>query len=246
MNKKVLALTIVLACAGIPGIVQAVDITKESHCDGISQKSLMGRMLCNGGNTSVPSCTGCHGADGNSMVPMYPKLAGQHSIYLTRQLLAFKDGSRADPSMQSIAVLLNKANMQEIADFYANQKITVNTLPQDESEDDDDWDEEENSEASVSIDELMAIGSHLYRNGNEATEVSACIACHGADGNGNEPAGYPLLASQHADYLIKTLNDFKSGTRTKNSENMMFMIANKMSEQEITAVAYYISMMKTK
>jgi cytochrome c553 len=91
---------------------------------------------------------------------------------------------------------------------------------------------------------LIAQGSNLYRNGDIAMAVSACIACHGPFGEGNRPASFPALHSQHADYLIKTLTDFKTGARSKSRENMMHMIATKMTDQEIKAVAYYIASMK--
>ena len=91
---------------------------------------------------------------------------------------------------------------------------------------------------------LIAQGSDLYRNGDLTREVSACIACHGPFGEGNKPAAFPLLKSQHADYLIKTLTDFKTDARSNNPENMMHMIAKKMTDEEIKAVSYRISMMK--
>jgi len=74
--------------------------------------------------------------------------------------------------------------------------------------------------------------------------VSACVACHGPYAEGNKPAAYPALHSQHADYLIKTLTDFKNGARTSNRENMMYMIAKKMTDEDIKAVSYYISTLK--
>jgi cytochrome c553 len=91
---------------------------------------------------------------------------------------------------------------------------------------------------------LLEKGSNLYRNGNLTSKVSACIACHGASGEGNKPAAFPALHSQHADYLIKTLTEFKSDARSNNPENMMHMIAHKMTTAEIKAVSYYISTIK--
>ena len=88
------------------------------------------------------------------------------------------------------------------------------------------------------------MGRDLYRNGDVKNKVSACIACHGPYGQGNKPAVFPRLASQPADYLIKSLKDFKSDVRNNNPDSMMHMIAKKMSDQEIEAVAHYISMMK--
>ena len=105
-------------------------------------------------------------------------------------------------------------------------------------------DEDDEEELTAPMDELLLIGKNLYQHGNKDTEVPACLACHGASGDGNTPAGYPALASQHATYLIKTLTDFKSGDRSKNSENMMRMITKNMSEQEVEAVSYYLSVMR--
>jgi len=116
---------------------------------------------------------------------------------------------------------------------------------------DDDEDEkpaeavaEKAADAPDPMQTLIAQGSDLYRNGDLKRQVSACIACHGPLGEGNKPASFPALRSQHADYLIKALKDFKSGARSNNPENMMHMIAKKMSDEEIKAVAYRISMMK--
>jgi cytochrome c553 len=90
----------------------------------------------------------------------------------------------------------------------------------------------------------LAKGKDLYQNGDLVREVSACIACHGPSGEGNRPASFPALKSQHADYLIKSLTDFKTGSRSNNPDNMMHMIATKMTVEEIQAVSYYISMLK--
>ena len=112
---------------------------------------------------------------------------------------------------------------------------------------DDDEDEKpaaSKAGGSNAIETLIAQGSDLYRNGDLTREVSACIACHGPFGDGNKPAAFPAIKSQHADYLIKTLTDFKSGARSNNPENMMHMIAKKMTNEEIKAVSYRISMMK--
>lgn len=202
-----------------------------------------------GGNTAAgeekaSSCAGCHGEDGNSIMPTFPKLAQQHSSYLIKQLQAFKDGKRDDPVMSGMAMAVNDADMLDIATYYSSQNISASpepTLPVDEDAADGAADEQKAKEAMQA---LLAKGSNLYRNGNIASEVSACIACHGPSGEGNKPAAFPALRSQHADYLIKSLTDFRSGARSNNPENMMHMIAKKMSDEEIKAVSYHISTMK--
>ena len=221
MKKKLLAFSLALALTGTSGILNAEgDI--------------------NAGKEKAAACASCHGEDGNSMVSTFPKLAQQHSSYLIKQLKAFKSGTRKNPMMNSIAMGLSDEDMTDIAEYYAEQKISANELPVVDDEDD----AAPGSQKKIDIQAVIAQGSDLYRNGDLTREVSACIACHGPFGDGNKPAAFPLLKSQHADYLIKALSDFKSGERSNNPENMMHMIAKKMTDDEIKAVSYRISMMK--
>lgn len=196
------------------------------------------------GKAKTVSCAGCHGEDGNSNMPGFPKLAGQHKAYLVKQLQAFKSGARMSPMMAPLAMGLDEPSIEEIADYYSANKIAVNPALVLPADDDDGEAAKTDEQKKAEIDKLLAQGGDLYRNGNLATAVSACIACHGPFGEGNKPAAFPALHAQNADYLIKTLTDFKSGARSKSRENMMHMIATKMTEQEIKAVAYYISAMK--
>jgi cytochrome c553 len=219
MKKKLLSIIITLALTGLSNNLTAAGSVSA-------------------GKTKSASCAGCHGGKGNSVMPLFPKLAQQHSSYLNKQLVAFKDGTRKGPTMAPMTLALSEQDMADIAAYYATQNISKNSLPEPQV------DEDEHETEAVDINELMEVGNNLYRNGNLETGVSACIACHGPDGEGNKPAAYPALNSQHADYLIKTLNDFKTGTRTKNTDNMMHMIAKNMTDDEIRAVAYHISMLK--
>jgi cytochrome c553 len=196
------------------------------------------------GKSKTANCAGCHGEDGNSTMPTFPKLAGQHKSYLIKQLQAFKSGARLSPMMAPLAAGLDEQSIEEIATYYSGNKIAANLAPVLPVSDDDDAPAKTNEEKKAELENLIHKGGDLYRNGNLSTAVSACIACHGPFGEGNRPANFPALHSQHADYLIKTLTDFKTGVRSKSNENMMHMIATKMTEQEITSVAYYISTMK--
>ncbi|MGD0959837.1 MAG: c-type cytochrome [Methylomonas sp.] len=198
----------------------------------------------NVGKAKSANCAGCHGEDGNSTIPAFPKLAGQHKGYLVKQLQAFKSGFRMSAMMEPLAAGLDNQTIDEIAEYYASHKIAVNRAPDLSAAEDDENNTKTEQQKKTELENLIAKGGDLYRNGNLATAVSACIACHGPFGEGNRPADFPALHAQHADYLIKTLTDFKNGVRTKNKENMMSMITTKMSEAEIKAVAYYISMMK--
>ena len=230
MKKKLLALSISLIFTGVSTVI---------HAEG----------NITAGKEKATACAGCHGENGNSMVPTFPKLAQQHSPYLIKELKAFKSGNRDNAMMNALAMGLSDEDMADIAAYYSAQKISANSLPVLESDDDEDEDNDDAAEAepnkpSEKLEELLALGSDLYRNGDLKRKVSACIACHGPFGEGNKPAAFPALRSQHADYLIKTLSDFKAGVRSNNPDNMMHMIAKKMTDQEIKAVSYHISMMK--
>ena len=233
MIKNMLALSLALAITGTVPIVHAeesVTATNEGNSAAGKEKSA--------------SCAGCHGEDGNSLMPTFPKLAQQHTSYLIKQLQAFKNGSRNDPVMSGMAMAVNDADMPDIAAYYASQRVSANPEPTLPPDAEDAASNTPGNDTKVTMPDLINKGSNLYRNGDLSRAVSACIACHGPSGEGNKPAAFPALRSQHADYLIKTLTDFKSGTRSKNPENMMYMIAKKMTDEEIKAVSYYISTMK--
>ena len=228
MKKKLLALSLALAFTSTSGIL---------HAEGDISS----------GKEKAAACVSCHGDNGNSLVSSFPKLAQQHSSYLKKQLQAFKNGTRKNPMMSSIAMGLSDEDMVDIAAYYAEQEVSANQLPVLDDDDDEKpatADGEKKADGNAKLQAIIAQGSDLYRNGDLPREVSACIACHGPFGEGNKPAGYPLLKSQHADYLIKTLTDFKTDARSNNPENIMHMTAKKMTDEEIKAVSYRISMMK--
>lgn len=216
MKKRLQALLFALALTSTSSILHA-----EGSIDAGKEKAAL--------------CFSCHGENGNSLVSNFPKLAQQNSSYLVKQLQAYKNGTRKNAMMSGIVAGLSDDDMSDIAAYFADQDISSNQLP---NLDDD---EDENKK---DIHAIMAQGSDLYRNGDLPREVSACIACHGPFGEGNKPATFPSIKSQHADYLIQTLTDFKTGARSNNPENMMHMIAKKMTDDEIKAVSYHISMMK--
>jgi cytochrome c553 len=252
MKKSLLALSVSIALLNISGIAQAkTDVAAATN-------------VAAGKAKSAP-CAGCHGEDGNSMMPLFPKLADQNEEYLVKQMEAFKDGTRTDAAMSAMVAGLSTQDMQNIADFYEKQKVTQNTLPPLELDDEDEEESaveetlteeealataKEKEEASKQAaqeqqDALLALGYDVYRNGDLEREISACIACHGPYGEGNKPAAFPALQGQHADYLIKTLTDFKNNVRSNNPDNIMHMIANKMTDEEIKGIAYHVSVMKS-
>ena len=134
-------------------------------------------------------CAACHGVDGNSMVATWPKLAGQHEGYLTRQITLIKAGARPVPEMAGITPGLSEQDIEDLAAYFASQ--TGNGGVADES--------------------LVELGARIYRAGNADTGVPACMACHGPAGEGNPLSGYPALAGQHAVYTASMLTRFKGG-----------------------------------
>lgn len=171
------------------------------------------------GQSKTGLCAGCHGADGNSGNPIWPKLAGQHGSYLVKQLKDFKDGRRQDPMMAPMAAALADEDMEHLAAFYASQNVQLGTAAKDQ----------------------LQRGEEIYRAGNRASGVSACMACHGPAGKGNPLAKFPSLSGQHAAYIVKALNDFASGARGYDAgSRMMAGVASKMTQAEMEAVAQYV------
>ena len=215
MKKRLQAVLFALALTSTSSILHA-----EGSIDAGKEKAAL--------------CFSCHGETGNSAVATFPKLAQQNTSYLEKQLQAYKDGTRKNAMMSAVVTHLSADDISDIAAYFSAQEITANPMPL----------EDEDEDNKKTVKELIAEGSDLYRNGDLEREVSACIACHGPFGEGNKPASFPSIKSQHADYLIQTLKDFKSGVRSNNPENMMHMIAKKMPDEEIKAVSYHFSMKK--
>ena len=173
------------------------------------------------GEEKSAMCAACHGADGNSTVAMWPKLAGQHEDYLQKQLALIKSGARPVPEMAGIVSILSDEDMSNIAAYYSSQPV----------------------KAAVADPALAAAGELFYRGGNAENGTPACMACHGPAGEGNPLAGYPALAGQHSTYLVKMLTGFQSGTTwgaDDEGSKVMAEVAARLSESEIKAVSSYI------
>lgn len=170
-----------------------------------------------GKGKSAP-CAGCHGTDGNSVNPEWPKIAGQHSDYLTKQLINFKDGERENALMAGQVAALNEQDMADLGAYYASLDGAPGTA----------------DPAKVEL------GQSIYRAGNAASGVAACIACHSPTGAGNPLANFPALSGQHATYTVAQLKAFRAGARANDAAQMMRNVASKMTDAEIESVAQYI------
>jgi cytochrome c553 len=179
-----------------------------------------GADVARGQKIAAEVCAACHGPDGNSPLPENPKLAAQPADYIAKQLADYKAGTdRKSPIMQPMAAPLSEADMRAVAAHYAAQKPRPGTARNKET---------------------ITLGQKLYRGGNPASGVPACAGCHGPDGAGI-PAQYPRLSGQHAQYTAAQLRAFRSMERSNDPNQMMRAIAARMSDQEIAAVADYIS-----
>jgi cbb3-type cytochrome c oxidase subunit III len=162
-------------------------------------------------------CAACHGADGNSGTPTFPKLAQQHPQYLVKQLQEFKAGKRANAVMMGFASALSEDDMRNIA-FWVSSKAAKPGFAKDK--------------------EAVALGERIYRGGIADRQVPACAGCHSPNGAGI-PAQYPRIGGQHAEYAAAQLTAFRDGVR-KNSLQMN-QIAAKLNDREIKALADYVA-----
>lgn len=202
--KNLMLMTATCALWGLAATATAAEVMVEGDVNAGKEKSA--------------TCAACHGPDGNSTNPEWPKLAEQHAGYIVKQLQDYKSAERVNATMNPMAAPLSEQDMKDLAVYFASQQITP-------------------GEADP---ELVELGESIYRGGDLASGVSACMACHGATGAGNPAANFPALASQHATYTEMQLRAFRSGDRANDAGQMMRNIASKMTDQQIKAVASYI------
>ncbi|MCX8085726.1 MAG: cytochrome c4 [Rhodocyclaceae bacterium] len=169
-------------------------------------------------------CGACHGPDGNSPSSANPKLAGQHAEYLYKQMKNFKadangKSERVNAIMNGMIAPYTDEQMKDFAAYFASQKPTLG--------------EAKNRET-------LELGKKLWRAGDASKGLPACAGCHGPTGAGL-PIQYPRLAGQYAEYTEAQLKAFRAGERANDPNKMMRMIALKMTDAEIKAVADYIA-----
>jgi cytochrome c553 len=175
-------------------------------------------------NIVTQVCAACHGADGNSMQPANPTLAGQYAEYTLKQLTNFKPhdakpADRANPIMAGMVATLSADDMRNLAAYFEIQK---------------------RKPRAARDPQLVKLGQAIYRGGIASRGVAACTACHGPNGSGL-PALFPRLAGQYVEYTIAQLKAFRVGERSNDPNRMMRALAEKLSDREIAALAEYIA-----
>ncbi|RRV25087.1 cytochrome c4 [Pseudomonas sp. o96-267] len=197
MNKVLVSLLLTL---GLTGVAQAAGDAEA-------------------GQGKVAVCGACHGADGNSPAPNFPKLAGQGERYLLKQLHDIKSGNRQVVEMTGMLDNLSEQDMADIAAYFSSQKMSVGAADP----------------------KLVERGEALFRGGKLEEGMPSCIGCHSPNGAGLAAAGFPHLGGQHAQYVAKQLTDFREGNRTNDGDAMiMRAIAAKLSNKDIEAVSSFI------
>ena len=191
------------------------------------------------GKYKVAVCQACHGLDGNGPAnpmwerytdqdyrnmarepvkykvnPVWPKLAGQNETYLVRQLSHYRSGARKDPIMSGMAAGLSTADIEDIAAYYASQKL----VPE-----------------PVSTDPAAKLGEELFKKGKPG--MKPCMECHRSSGHGNEKVA--SIAGQHVAYVRRQLWAFKLEARKTAKE--MAVAASKLNAAEIWALAQYLT-----
>ena len=177
------------------------------------------------GKTKSVTCGACHGSDGNSAIPMNPKLAGQHEGYLYKQLQEFKlaaqtsgESGRNNAIMNGQAMMLSEEDMHDLAAYFSGQQLKIGETPED----------------------VVAKGEALYRGGDAARGITACIACHSGDGKGMNLAGFPAVGGQHASYTQTQLEMFRSGDRNNDLNGMMRGVSSKLTDEDISILSLYL------
>jgi cytochrome c553 len=178
------------------------------------------------GKAKSITCAACHGADGNSAIPMNPKLAGQHAKYLAKQLTEFKLASqtggkegRNNAIMNGMSAALSEQDILDLAAYFSIQDAT----------------------SSESSQDAVVQGNKLYVGGDLKRGITACIACHGPKGNGTSLSGFPDISGQHSDYIASQLKAFRSGDRANSLNGMMADIAKRLTDEDIKVISNYVA-----
>src|SRR5690606_19891537 len=187
------------------------------------------------GATAATTCAACHGADGNSIDPMYPRLAGQSERYIARQLALFASGERHTglaAVMVPFAQSLTPQQMRDVGPYYAGQKAGAGVA-----------DDTEVASGRYAGMKFYEVGQQLYRNGDAERGIPACLACHGPSGAGNPGPAYPHVAGQVSGYTAGSLDEYRSvGTSERDPAmfNIMAKVASKLTDEEIGGLASYL------
>ena len=181
------------------------------------QDAITGDASAGQGKAAV--CSACHGSDGKALQLEYPNLAGQGAGYIAKQLADYKSGARANAIMTGMAAGLSEQDMADIAAYYSSLPA-IDGVAEDRED--------------------LKTGESIFRGGITSAKIPSCMGCHGPSGNGNPAANWPMLSGQNAAYTALALRSFRSGERNNDPNEMMRMVAHRLSDTEIEALANYL------
>jgi cytochrome c553 len=239
-NLSVLGLLLASVLLAVPALAQSDGATVSPIADApapavlelaaANQVPVAGDAAA--GQTKAAVCGACHGMDGNSTDPQYPKLAGQHERYIARHLALFKSGERTNPIMSGFAAMLGAQDARDLGAWFASQKALPGVA-----------DDTPIASGPNSGKKFYQVGENLYRGGDAKRGIPACSSCHGPTGSGNPGSAYPSLAGQHSRYTADLLRRYRDGTSYGSGENanaVMKGVATLLTDEEIDSLASYV------
>lgn len=199
-------------------LLALVSLAITLSAGGVAQAELKGDPAA--GREMAQSCAACHGAEGISVVGMFPNLAGQQASYLAKQIRDIRDGNRVVAQMAGQVDNFSDQDAADVAAYFAGKTPNLGQVD--------------------AQPEVIDRGEQLYRAGDIAKGIPACTACHSPTGQGIGTAAYPALSGQKTDYIVSTLQAFAAGERANDPNAMMRTIAGKMSDDDMQAVSQYV------
>lgn len=192
--------------------------TNVDNADAIKIRSSAGDSVI--GKDKSQLCQGCHGEEGISVEPLAPKLAGQYSDYIVKQVRNYQAGTRTHQIMNAMAATLTDEELIDIGNYFASRTMMK-------------------GDGSVE----NPVGKNLFLKGDIKRMVIACVNCHGVNGKGLTPktSAFPVLGGQHRAYIRGQLINFREGVRSNSPGAIMNRIAKSLSDAEIDALAEYVS-----
>lgn len=186
------------------------------------------------GQAKAAACAACHGTDGNPSIPMYPRIAGQSERYTAHQMALIASGQRGGMAVAMVPFVqdLTPQDMRDIGAYYATQKAGAGLA-----------DDSLIADGTYKGMKFYEVGQQLYRGGDTARGIPACMACHGPSGAGNPGPAYPHVGGQHQDYVARRLQEYRTGTSTEKDPtlfNVMAQVTQALTDQEIQALATYL------
>jgi cytochrome c553 len=165
------------------------------------------------GKAKAELCAGCHGENGISQMENIPSLAGQPDQFIQWQLVFFRGGARKSEQMQPIVEQIDNEDIRNFGAYFASLTPPKATKPDDDPD--------------------------LSQKGAQAAVGRRCASCHTDTFAGTKAVA--RLAGQREEYLLKALHDYKAGVRSGGGVAAMADVAYPLSEEEITALAHYLS-----